>query len=92
MRISYDDEIDALYIRLIEEPQECRTMRLNDAIALNIGPGETLIGIEILDAKQVVGQGQPPLIIFGESLGSHWYLKPVNPSKEIGDTSFGKSR
>ena len=33
-------------------------MRLNDEIALNIGPGETLVGIEILDAKQIVGQGQ----------------------------------
>ena len=63
MRISYDDEIDALYIRLIEGPQECRTVRLNDEIALNIGPGETLVGIEILDAKQVVGQGQLPSVI-----------------------------
>ena len=63
MRISYDDEIDALYIRLIEGPQECRTVRLNDEIALNIGPGETLVGIEILDAKQVLGQGQLPSVI-----------------------------
>jgi uncharacterized protein YuzE len=67
MRISYDDEIDALYIRLIEGPQECRTVRLNDEIALNIGPGETLVGIEILGAKQVVGQGQLPAVIL-ESL------------------------
>ena len=63
MRISYDDEIDALYIRLIADPQECRTVRLNDEIALNIGPGETLVGIEILDAKQLVGHGQLPSVI-----------------------------
>ncbi len=63
MRIGYDAEIDALYIRLIEGPQECRTVRLNDEIALNIGPGETLVGIEILDAKQVLGQGQLPSVI-----------------------------
>jgi uncharacterized protein YuzE len=63
MRINYDDEIDALYIRLIEGPQECRTVRLNDEIALNIGPGETLVGIEILDAKEVLGQGQLPSVI-----------------------------
>ena len=63
MRISYDDEIDALYIRLIEGPQECRTVRLNDEIALNIGAGETLVGIEVLDAKQVLGQGQLPSVI-----------------------------
>jgi uncharacterized protein YuzE len=63
MRITYHDEIDALYIRLVEGPQECRTVRLNEEIALNIGPGETLVGIEILDARQVVGQGQLPSVI-----------------------------
>ncbi len=62
MRISYDDETDALYIRLIEGLQECRTVRLNDEIALNIGPGETLVGIEILDAKQILGRGQLPAV------------------------------
>jgi len=28
MKISYDSEIDALYIRLIEGKHECRTLRL----------------------------------------------------------------
>ena len=63
MRISYDAEVDALYIRLIEGPQECRTVRLNDEIALNIGAGETLVGVEILDARQTLGQGQNPSVI-----------------------------
>lgn len=63
MRISYDAEIDALYIRLVEGPQECRTIRLNEDVALNVGAGEALVGIEILDAKQVLGQGQLPSVI-----------------------------
>lgn len=63
MRISYDDEIDALYIRLIEGPKECRTVRLNYEIAMNIDHSETLVGIEILDAKQVIDQGQLPSVI-----------------------------
>lgn len=63
MKISYDPEIDALYIKLIEDVQECRTLRLNDEIALNIGPGETLVGIEILDAKEVLGKGELPEIV-----------------------------
>ena len=62
MKISYDPETDALYIRLLEGPQECRTLRLNEEVALNIGPGETLVGIEILDAQQVFGkEGIPPI-------------------------------
>jgi len=63
MKISYDPEVDALYIRLVEGECECRTLRLNEEIALNIGPGETLVGIEILDAKQVLGKGQLPQVV-----------------------------
>ena len=60
MRISYDDEVDALYIRLVEGQHQCRTVRLTDEIALNIGANEQLVGIEVLDAKQVLGSGGIP--------------------------------
>ena len=63
MRITYDIETDALYIRLVEGKYECRTVRLNEEIALNIGPGEKLIGIEILDAKEILGGGQLPQVV-----------------------------
>jgi len=45
MKISYNPEIDALYIRLLEGAFQCRTLRLNEEIALNIGENETLVGI-----------------------------------------------
>jgi uncharacterized protein YuzE len=60
MKISYDQEIDALYIRLVEGDHECRTLRLNDEISLNIGKEEVLVGIEILDASSVLGKGKNP--------------------------------
>jgi uncharacterized protein YuzE len=63
MRISYDSEVDALYIRLLEGEHQCRTLRLTDEISLNIGEGETLVGIEILDAKEVLGQGRLPTVV-----------------------------
>ena len=53
MKISYDPEIDALYIRLLDGKHECRSVRLSDEVALNIGAGEKLVGIEILDATSV---------------------------------------
>ena len=62
MKLSYDPEVDALYIRIVEGRQECRTLRLNDEVALNVGPGETLVGIEILDASQVLGKDHVPAI------------------------------
>jgi uncharacterized protein YuzE len=63
MRISYDREVDALYIRLLEGQYQCRTLRLTDEVSLNIGPGEELVGIEILDAKDVLGNGALPTIV-----------------------------
>ncbi len=63
MRISYDSEVDALYIRLIEGEQQCRVVQLTDEVALNIGPNESLVGIEILDARNVLGKGDLPQIV-----------------------------
>ncbi len=63
MKISYDAEADALYIQLIEGTHQCRTIQLTDEIALNIGKDEMLIGIEILDAKELIGKGTLPSVI-----------------------------
>ncbi|MBW4679630.1 MAG: DUF2283 domain-containing protein [Microcoleus vaginatus WJT46-NPBG5] len=63
MKISYDSEVDALYIRLVEGKHQCRTLQLTDEIALNIGENELLIGIEILDAKEVLGAGSIPNVV-----------------------------
>ena len=62
MKISYDTEVDALYIRLVEGEFQCRTLKLNDEISINLGPNEMLVGIEILDAKTVLGQGGVPTV------------------------------
>jgi uncharacterized protein YuzE len=62
VRISYDPEIDALYIRLLEGRHECRCVRLSDEVALNIGADEKLVGIEILDAREVLGAGTTPAV------------------------------
>jgi uncharacterized protein YuzE len=63
MRISYDAEVDTLYIRLLEGEHQCRTLRLTDEISLNIGEGEVLVGIEVLDAKEVLCQGNVPTVV-----------------------------
>jgi uncharacterized protein YuzE len=63
MKISYDSEIDALYIKLVEGKQECRTLQLTEEIALNIGQDELLVGIEILDAKEILGSGNIPNVV-----------------------------
>ena len=54
MRISYDPVADALYIRFVEGPVQCEVIRLNVQVAVNIGPGEQVVGIEVLDASEVM--------------------------------------
>jgi hypothetical protein len=42
---------------------ECRSVRLSDEVALNIGAGEKLVGIEILDARSALGPGKTPAVM-----------------------------
>jgi hypothetical protein len=37
--------------------------RFTDEVSLNIGPGEELVGIETLDAKEVLGNGVLPTVV-----------------------------
>ena len=85
MKISYDSEIDALYIRLLEGKHQCRTVRLNEEIALNIGKGEKLVGIEILDAKEVLGAGKlPSVVLEGITASTAPLAARAKPSKKYG--------
>ncbi len=55
MKIRYDRRVDAAYIYLREEPAEVTTVRLTDDIAVDFGPGEEVVGIEILSASKRLG-------------------------------------
>jgi len=54
MRIIYDPSVDALTIRLIEEQMECEVIQLNDQVAVDIGPAERIVAIEVLDASELI--------------------------------------
>ena len=54
MKISFDPEVDALYIRFVEGAVECEVLQINDRVTLNIGAGEQVVGMEVLDASQVL--------------------------------------
>jgi len=51
MKIEYDKEVDALYIR-IQEKKVSRTRELEDGLNLDLDENGKLIGLEILDATQ----------------------------------------
>lgn len=54
MRISYDSQVDALYIRLVDGVIEVTTQRLSEDVAVNYAPDGRIVGIEILDATDYV--------------------------------------
>jgi uncharacterized protein YuzE len=49
MKIEYDKEVDALYIRL-QEKHVNRTVEIEDGINIDLDKNGKFIGIEILDA------------------------------------------
>ncbi len=64
MKIIYDEEADAIYIELIQDIEQVKTVRLSESVSLDFGKGEILAGIEILDAKENIGNGKiPPIIL-----------------------------
>ena len=62
MKITYDKEADALYIRLLDGDFQCRVVRLTDDIALDFAAGEKLVGIEVLGASRLFEQPESPAI------------------------------
>lgn len=55
MKIAYDRKVDAAYIYLKERPSQVTTVRLTEDIAVDFGPGEEVVGIEILSASEHLG-------------------------------------
>ena len=51
IQILYDAAKDLVYIRLDDQKQAVLNRRLSEDIVLDIGEGEKIVGIEILDAS-----------------------------------------
>ncbi len=52
MQIFYDSKTDLLYLRLDERKQPVINKRLSEDIVLDMGEGDKIVGIEILDASK----------------------------------------
>ncbi len=51
MKIEYDREVDALYIRL-QEKYVARTLEIEEGLNLDLDENGNLIGLEVLDATE----------------------------------------
>jgi uncharacterized protein YuzE len=55
VKIKYDPEVDAAYISFKQGPTQVTTVRLTEDVAVDLGPKEEIVGIEILDASNHLG-------------------------------------
>ena len=63
MKISYDPEVDALYVRFVDKASQVVTHRLTEDIAVNYGPKGEVVGIEVLQAHEHLKfSGNRPLV------------------------------
>ena len=51
MKVTYDDKSDLLYIRLDESRQDVINRRVAEDVVLDIGEGDKIVGIEIIEAS-----------------------------------------
>ncbi len=54
MQITYDPDVDALYIRLVDEPTQVTTHRLTEDVAVNYAPDGRVVGVEVLAVSEHV--------------------------------------
>jgi uncharacterized protein YuzE len=52
MRVLYDDKSDLLSIRFDDRKQEIINKRVSEDVVLDLGDGDKIIGIEIMDASK----------------------------------------
>jgi len=64
MKITYDAEVDALYIQLRQlEPGQAENRDLGDGIVADFAPDGRIAGIEILDASIILGADKEQVIV-----------------------------
>jgi len=55
VKVTYDPKVDAAYISFKKGPVQVTTIRLTEDVAVDLGPGEEIVGIEVLDASEHLG-------------------------------------
>ncbi len=71
MKITYDPEADALYIKMLDGQFECRNVHISNDVTIDFGPHEEFVGIEVLNAKEVLKSGNLPKIVM-ENVPEDW--------------------
>jgi len=68
MQLTYDPRYNIAYLRLREKTGQVETLRISDAMNIDIAPDGTVYGIELLNAnEQLRGENGEALIVVNEA-------------------------
>ena len=71
MKLTYDPRYNVAYFRLHEAKVQVETIRVSDALNVDIAPDGTIYGIELLNAnEQLRKEDAGKLIVVNESTGT----------------------
>jgi uncharacterized protein YuzE len=70
MQLTYDPRHNIAYLRLQEKSVEVETIRISDALNVDLAPDGTVYGIELLNAnEQLQGGDDGTLVVINEAVG-----------------------
>ena len=78
MKFTYDPRYNIAYIRFSEKQAEAESIRLSDELVVDMSPGGTVYGIELLNAnEQLQREDMGELIVVNEATGKHTELSLI---------------
>lgn len=70
MQLTYDPRHNIAYLRLQEKGTEVETIRISDALNVDVAPDGTVYGIELLNAnEQLHASDDGTLVVINEAIG-----------------------
>ncbi|MGE0274948.1 MAG: DUF2283 domain-containing protein [Nitrospiraceae bacterium] len=76
MKLTYDPRYNVAYLRLHAKTAEVETIRLSDEINVDLAPGGTVYGIELLNANVQLAQEDAGQLVFqNEATGERTEIK-----------------
>jgi uncharacterized protein YuzE len=70
MQLTYDPRHNIAYLRLQEKTAEVETIRISDALNVDLAPDGTVYGIELLNANEQLRVGDDgSLVVINEAVG-----------------------
>ena len=70
MQLTYDPRSNIAYLRLREKTTDVETIRISDALNVDIAPDGTVYGIELLNANEQLQAGDDgTLVVINEAVG-----------------------